>query len=72
MVFADNEAEFDRLLKDMRDTVNGLGYEQVLAVDMQNASDEAASRKQTVKDFHAKNIKKILNKIFMKGLHSYK
>lgn len=58
MVFADNEAEFDRLLKDMRDTVNGLGYEQVLAVDMQNASDEAASRKQTVKDFNAKVNKK--------------
>lgn len=51
MVFAENEAEFDRLLNDMQDTVNGLGYEQVLAVDMQNARDEAASGKQAIEDF---------------------
>ncbi len=57
MVFADTQAEFDRLLKDLRETVNGLGYQQVLAVDMQNARQEAASRIQAVEDFNnnAKN-----------------
>ncbi len=43
MIFAEDEAEFERLLKDMQDTVNGLGYEQVLEVDMQNAKDRFAA-----------------------------
>lgn len=58
MVFAENEEEFDRLLKDMQDTVMGLGYEEVLAVDMRNAKEEIASRKQAVEDFE--NMKKEL------------
>ncbi|WP_246240470.1 hypothetical protein [Anaerocolumna sedimenticola] len=44
MVFASNEAEFNSLLKEMQDTVKGLGYDQVLAVDMQNAKDQNTSR----------------------------
>lgn len=44
MVFAADENEFNSLLKEMQDTVMGLGYEQVLAVDMQNAKDQSASR----------------------------
>lgn len=55
MVFAKDEAEFDALLKDTQATINGLGYEEVLAVDMQNAKDEAASRKQAVADYNAAN-----------------
>lgn len=54
MVFAETEAEFDRLRKDMQDTVTGLGYDQVLAVDIRNAKDEVESGKQAVKDFYAK------------------
>lgn len=54
MVFAENEAEFDRLLKDMQDTVTGLGYEQVLMIDKENARDEVAARKQAVKDYRAR------------------
>ena len=44
MVFAANEEEFNSLLKDMQDTVNGLGYDKVLKVDMQNAKDQNAAR----------------------------
>lgn len=44
MVFAADENEFSSLLKKMQDTVNGLGYEQVLAVDMKNAKDQNAAR----------------------------
>lgn len=40
MVFAENEDEFNSLLKEMQDTVIGLGYEQVLEVDMQNCQDQ--------------------------------
>lgn len=44
MVFAANEDEFNSLLKEMQDTVKGLGYDQVLAVDMKNAKDQNAAR----------------------------
>lgn len=44
MVFAANDEEFNSLLKDMQDTVIGLGYDQVLAVDMQNAKDQNDAR----------------------------
>lgn len=39
MVFANDEDEFNSLLKEMQDTANGLGYEDVLAVDKQNCQD---------------------------------
>ncbi|MFA9375890.1 MAG: ABC transporter substrate-binding protein [Lachnotalea sp.] len=44
MVYATSEDEFNSLLKEMQDTVNGLGYGDVLAVDMQNAKDQNAAR----------------------------
>lgn len=37
LVFAENEEEFQSLLKEMQDTVISLGYEQVLASDIENA-----------------------------------
>lgn len=55
MVFAKDEAEFNSILKEMQDTVKGLGYADVLAVDMQNAKDQAASRQQAIKDFNERN-----------------
>ena len=55
MVFAENEEAFDQLLQDMRETVNGIGYAQVLAVDLRNARDEAASRKQAVEVYETFN-----------------
>ncbi|PXV89136.1 carbohydrate ABC transporter substrate-binding protein (CUT1 family) [Lachnotalea glycerini] len=44
MVFASSEDEFNSLLSEMQDIVKGLGYDQVLAVDMQNAKDQNAAR----------------------------
>ncbi len=46
MVFASDEAEFNSLLTTMQDTVNGLGYEDVLAVDKNNCADRAAAIKE--------------------------
>ena len=43
MVFASSDDEFNSLLKDMQDTVNGLGYDQVYAVDEANAKDKLAA-----------------------------
>ena len=48
MVFAADQAEFDSLLKEMQTTVKGLGYDKVLAVDMQNAKDQQTSREESV------------------------
>ena len=44
MIFAKDQAEFDSYAATMRDTVNGLGYADVLAIDMQNAKDQTAAR----------------------------
>lgn len=44
MVFAANEADFDTLLEDMQTTAKGLGYEDVLEVDIKNAQDQNAAR----------------------------
>ena len=48
MVFSSDEGEFNSLLKEMQDTVKGLGYDQVLEVDMQNAKDQNTSREEAV------------------------
>ena len=40
MVFAKNEAEFNKILKDMQDTVKGLGYDQVFEVDKKDYEDK--------------------------------
>ena len=44
MVFAKSEAEFNSLLKEMQDSVNGLGYDQVYQVDLKNAKDKQVER----------------------------
>ncbi len=44
MVFASNEAEFKTLQREMQDTVKGLGYDKVLAMDMKNAKDQNTAR----------------------------
>lgn len=44
MVFAQDESEFNKLLSEMQTTVKGLGYDKVLAIDMQNAQDQNADR----------------------------
>lgn len=55
MVFAADEDEFNSCLKEMQDTVKGLGYEDVLAVDMQNAKDEAQARIDVVEAYNSNN-----------------
>ncbi len=55
MVFASDEAEFERLLKSMQDTAYGLGYEEVLEFDMQAAEDLHAARAKVIVDFEAQN-----------------
>lgn len=54
MIFAENEKEFNSLLKEMQDTVKGLGYDKVLEVDMQNAKDQAEARKEAVENYNSK------------------
>lgn len=49
MVFAKDEAEFNSFLKEMQDTVIGLGYEDVLAYDYTLCDDLAAAREAASK-----------------------
>lgn len=44
MCFAKDQAEFDSLLKEMQDTCKGLGYDDVLAFDMDCAQAQTAAR----------------------------
>ena len=44
MCFAKDEAEFESLLTEMQETVKSLGYDDVLAYDMQCAQDKDAAR----------------------------
>lgn len=44
MVFASSDDEFLSLQKEMQKTVQGLGYDKVLAVDMKNAKDQNTAR----------------------------
>ena len=49
MIFAKDDAEFDATLAEMQKLVNGLGYDQVLEVDLNNAADKAAAIKELLK-----------------------
>lgn len=49
MVFASNENEFNSLLKDMQDTVKGLGYDTVYDVDVKNCNDRFAAEAEVSK-----------------------
>lgn len=49
MVFANSDDEFNSLLAQMQDTVEGLGYNDVLAVDEQNCKDHFAAMDEAVK-----------------------
>ena len=57
MIFAANDSEFNSLLKTMQDTALGLGYEDVLKVDMQNADDWTAARQESAEKYpEGKNV----------------
>ncbi|WP_461198086.1 type 2 periplasmic-binding domain-containing protein [Enterococcus sp. N249-2] len=51
MVFAKDQSEFDKLLKEMQDTADGLGYQTVLDFDMANAKDQNTKREEVAKEF---------------------
>lgn len=51
MIFASSDNDFAAILKDMQDTAKGLGYDDVLAVDDQNAKDWAAARAESAKKY---------------------
>ena len=48
MIFAKNQAEFDKLLKHMQDTVKGLGYDSVVVFDQKQADDTRVAREAAV------------------------
>lgn len=51
MIFASSESEFESLAEDMRTTAIGLGYEDVLEVDMQNAEDQTAAKEASAEAY---------------------
>lgn len=52
-VFASSQSEFDSIWANMQKTAIGLGYEDVLKVDMQNAKDWAAAREESAANYPA-------------------
>lgn len=51
MSLSTSDSDFNSQLKSMQDTVNGLGYQKVLAVDMANAKAQNAARVAVAKKF---------------------
>ncbi len=51
LVFADNDAQFASLLKELQDKANGLGLDKVLEVDMANAKAQNDARIAVTKTF---------------------
>lgn len=51
MIFAKDDSEFATYLKTMQTTAKGLGYEDVLAVDMQNAKNQNEARLAAAKAY---------------------
>lgn len=51
MAFASDDAEFERLMNQMIEQANGLGFEQVLEVDMANAEAQNAARETIAAEF---------------------
>jgi putative aldouronate transport system substrate-binding protein len=51
MVFAESEAQFESLRDELIETANGLGYEQVLEFDMDNAKSQNDARVAVTEEF---------------------
>ncbi|MEV5069643.1 ABC transporter substrate-binding protein [Microbacterium sp. LMI12-1-1.1] len=51
MVFAESEAQFESLRDELIETANGLGYEQVLEFDMDNAKSQNDARVAVAEEF---------------------
>ena len=50
MIFA-RDSEFDALLKELGNTLDGLGYEDVYQVDLENAKEQTAARKAVAEKY---------------------
>ena len=50
MIFAGAD-EFDRLLKELRDTLDGLGYADVYEIDLTNARTQTAAREAVAEKY---------------------
>lgn len=53
MIFAE-ECEFDNLLKELKDILDGLGYEDIYKVDLDNARAQTAARKAVAEKYGKK------------------
>jgi putative aldouronate transport system substrate-binding protein len=51
MVFAESDAKFESLRDELIETANGLGYEDVLKVDMDNAKEQNDARIAVTEEF---------------------
>ena len=51
MVFAESESQFESLRDELIETANGLGYEQVLEFDMDNAKSQNDARVAVAEEF---------------------
>ena len=49
-----SDNEFDNLLEELRDMLDGLGYEDVCQVDFKNAQAQTAARQAVVEKFTKK------------------
>lgn len=54
MIFAEDEEEFYSLLKEMQEEAISLGYEEIFALDMENAIAREKARWETVKEYQQK------------------
>ncbi|MGN0298877.1 MAG: ABC transporter substrate-binding protein [Lachnospiraceae bacterium] len=55
MIFAEDESSFFKTFKEMKEILDGIGYEQVFEVDMAAAVEQTASRVQAIQDYYDKN-----------------
>jgi len=51
MAFAESDAQFDQLWKELQDTATGLGYDKVLEVDLANAEQQNDQRLAITEEF---------------------
>ncbi|HWV50888.1 MAG TPA: ABC transporter substrate-binding protein [Microbacterium sp.] len=49
--FAESEADFDKLWSELQETAKGLGYEDVLKVDLDRAKEQNAAREAVAEEF---------------------
>jgi hypothetical protein len=51
MIYARNDAEFEKIWRDMKTQLDDFGYQEVIAWDLKNIQDRAASIQQTLARF---------------------